>query len=224
MEGVSDMGRNASLLKQFMTREGHCCVPQSHKEDGANLGAWVTHQRQLKRTGTLDADGDELLEEIGFEWVLFERRTNVPWEEILSLLKQFKKREGHCNVPRWHEEDGTSLGLWVKTQRQFKRKEKLDPDREEALEDIGFQRGASATWDETHAMLQEFKKKREGHCNVPHSHKEDRCSLGSWANKQRTFKKVGKPDPDRDKLLEEVGFQWMASATWDEMHPCSTNS
>jgi hypothetical protein len=146
-------------------------------------------------------------------------RPRVPWEETLSSLKEFKKREGHCNVPQSHKEDGTSLGLWVKNQRQLKRKEKLDPDREEALEDIGFQWGASATWDKMHAMLQEFKK-REGHCNVFQSHKEDEHHLGKWANNQRTFKKVGKPDPDRDKLLEEVGFQWRASVTWDEMHPC----
>ena len=46
-----------------------CCnVPQSHKEDGANLGLWVSKQRQLKRKETLNADRETRLEDVGFGW------------------------------------------------------------------------------------------------------------------------------------------------------------
>jgi hypothetical protein len=53
-------------------------------------------------------------------------------------LQQYKKREGHCNVPQSHTEDEANLGMWVNTQRQLKKKEKLDPDRRKLLDDFGF--------------------------------------------------------------------------------------
>jgi hypothetical protein len=102
MEGVSDIGRNACPVKRIHK------APRSHKEDEANLGAWVTRQRHLKKTGQLDWHHQKNLEKIGFEWFL-----EVPWKETFSTLKQFKKHEGHCNVPKSHKEDGANLGAWT---------------------------------------------------------------------------------------------------------------
>jgi hypothetical protein len=62
---------------------------------------------------------------------------SAAWEEILPLMKEFKKREGHCNVPRSHKEDGASLGAWVNSQRRAKKMGKLDADRERRLEEVG---------------------------------------------------------------------------------------
>jgi hypothetical protein len=73
------------LLKRFNEREGHCTVPRSHKEDGVNLGFWVSNQRQLKKTGKLDPYRRTILEAIGFEWrVLVERNANLPRKVIDS--------------------------------------------------------------------------------------------------------------------------------------------
>jgi ribosomal protein L7Ae-like RNA K-turn-binding protein len=131
-------------------------------------------------------------------------------------LQQFTKREGHCNVPQSHTEDEANLGTWVNTQRQLKTKEKLDPDRKRRLEEIGFKWVASATWDEMHALLRQFKK-REGHCYVPQSHIEDKANLGTWVTTQRQLKTRDKLDPDRKKRLEDIGFEWrLPSARWDE--------
>jgi hypothetical protein len=47
------------------------------------------------------------LEEIGLEWGL----SSATWDETYALLKQSKKREGHCNVPQRHTEDGANLGM-----------------------------------------------------------------------------------------------------------------
>jgi hypothetical protein len=197
-----------ALLQQFKKREGHCNVPKSHQEDKANLGIWVSNQRQLKTKDKLDSDRQGQLEQIGFEWVLHSAKR----DEIHALLQQFKKREGHCKVPQFHREDGVQLGQWVKTQHQLKRKEKLDPDRQKWLEDIGFEWGLpAATWDESCALLKQFKK-REGHCNVPNSHQEDEANLGYWVSNQRQLKTKEKLDPDRLKRLEEIGFNWARRA------------
>lgn len=37
-----------NYLKTFKEREGHCRVPPDHKENGYNLGSWVSVQRGLK--------------------------------------------------------------------------------------------------------------------------------------------------------------------------------
>jgi hypothetical protein len=193
-----------ALLKQFKTREGHCSVPSLHTEDGANLGTWVAYQRQLKKKEKLDPDRETQLLEISFEWGL----ASATWDEMYALLKQFKKREGDCIVPSLHTEDGSNLGTWVASQRQLKKKEKLNPDRETQLLEIGFEWVVvlpSATWDEMYDLLKQFKT-REGHCKVPRSHAEDGANLGTWVNNQRQLKKKEKLDPDREKRLEEIGF------------------
>ena len=98
--------------------------------------------------------------------------------------------------------------MWVSTQRQFKKKGKLDPERRKILEEIGFQWGVTlATWEETVFSYQQSKK-REGHCNVPRSHEEDGIKLGTWVNSQRRNKGKGKLHPKRQKILEEIGFEW----------------
>ena len=122
------------LLQQFKEREGHCNVPQSHGEDRVKLGAWVFTQRQLERSKKIKPERQKILEEIGFKWAV-----SPTWDEMHALLKQFKKREGHCNVPASHTENGANLGSWVVNQRQSKKTGKLDPGRQTILEETGIE-------------------------------------------------------------------------------------
>lgn len=55
-----------SKLKQFYAREGHYRVPQKHKEDGYNLGYWVSDQRKIK--AKVSPERLERLEALGFVW------------------------------------------------------------------------------------------------------------------------------------------------------------
>jgi AraC-like DNA-binding protein len=193
-----------ALLQQFKKREGHCKVPQSHTEDGANLGMWMNTQRHLKKKESLDPERQKRLEEIGLEWGL----ARATWDESYTLLQQFKKREGHCNVPQSHSEDGANLGIWVNNQRQLKKKETLDPERQNRLEEIGFEWGlANVTWDEKYLLLKRFQE-REGHCKVPRSHTEDGANLGMWMSTQRQRNRKEMLDPKRQKRLEEICFEW----------------
>jgi hypothetical protein len=207
-----------AILQQFKKREGHCNVRRSHTEDGANVGVWVSAQRQLNRKETLDPERQKRLEEISFDWGLTFTAT---WDDTYALLKQFKKREGHCNVPLSHTEDGANVGAWARTQRKLKRKETLDSERQKRLEEISFDWGSTraATWDETYALLKQFKK-REGHCNVPLSHTEDGANVGVWVSAQRQLNRKETLDPERQKRLEEISFDWglTYTAKWDEMY------
>jgi len=53
-------------LVTFKEREGHCRVPQAHKEGDHRLGIWVGTQRAKK--ANLTPERLQRLDEIGFVW------------------------------------------------------------------------------------------------------------------------------------------------------------
>ena len=53
-------------LQAFKEREGHCSVPQGHKEGEYPLGTWVSRQRVKK--DKLTPERIERLEALGFVW------------------------------------------------------------------------------------------------------------------------------------------------------------
>ena len=98
--------RKFALLEQFQGRECHIDVPWLFEENGIKLGTWVGKQRRLYKKGKLDECYQHRLEKLGVSW---DPHTEQ-WERNFILLKQYKEREGHCNVPNSHEEDGVKLG------------------------------------------------------------------------------------------------------------------
>jgi len=122
-----------ALLTQFQEREGQCNVLQKHKEDGQNLGIWLTTQRNLQKKGALDARRKASLEEAGVVWDPFDEK----WNSMFVLFRQFQKREGHCRVLHKHKEDGQNLGTWLNTQRNLQKIGTLDARRKSRLEKVG---------------------------------------------------------------------------------------
>jgi len=129
----TDWEKGFSLLKSYKERMGNCRVPKTHEEDGFHLGQWVRSQRY---SNVLSEDRRRRLDHLGFVWGLFQ----AAWNKGLGYLIIFKKREGHCRVPRGHKESGYSLGSWVKAQRHNK---SLSEERREQLCKLGFD------WSET---------------------------------------------------------------------------
>src|SRR5262249_22019144 len=163
-------------LIAYKEREGHCRVPFKHMENGFRLGQWVGTQRD--NPDTLSARRRQQLDELGFVWDVLQ--TN--WEEGLCHLITYKKREGHCRVPRNHMENGFRLGQWVVTQRHS---QTLSEARRRQLDELGFVWDARETdWEEGLRYLTIYKE-REGHCRVPQRHKENGFRLGQWVNVRR---------------------------------------
>ena len=50
-------------------------------------------------------------------------------------------------------------------------------------------------------------KEQHGNCAVPVKYEED-PALGFWVKKQRNLKSSGKMREDREKMLNDLGFQW----------------
>jgi hypothetical protein len=207
------------LLEEFKNREGHCDVPSLYTEkDGKKLGYWIVNQRQAKRRGDIVQEREKRLDDLGISWNI-EKNS---WEKYMSLMERFQHREGHCEVPSRHLEQGLKLGVWVRAQRAFQARGVLDSARVQSLDEIGFvwELTMESMWVRNLSLLKRYKE-REGHCNVPRSHREDGAPLGRWVATQRSQKTL---DQDRRQRLEEVGllmdgflsYQQRKDMRWEE--------
>jgi hypothetical protein len=71
-------------------------------------------------------------------------------------------------------------------------------------------------WEDMFTAMETYKK-REGHCNVPSSYKEDGAILGSWVMRQRQAKEKGILSIDKERRLEVLGIVWNPiEAHWEE--------
>jgi superfamily II DNA/RNA helicase len=197
-------------LLEFKKNNGYCNVPDRWPDD-PQLGKWVGKQRTKRNNGLLSNERIERLDEIGFIWDVL----SANWEEMFEDLLEFKKKNGHCNVPsRWSE--NPKLSRWVSTQREFCKNRKLSDSRVKRLEEAGFEWNIRETnWDEMFSVLLKFKEKK-GHCNVTRDWIEN-PDLSYWVSKQRDNYRKGLLSPDRIKRLEQIGFIWdTIENSWEE--------
>jgi hypothetical protein len=126
------------------------------------------------------------------------------WQRGFSALKKFKRREGHCRVPRFHLEGKYRLGQWVAVQRYSK--DILAPKRKARLNELGFiWSRRDWLWDKGFAALAAFEA-REGHCLVPALHIERKHKLGYWVSTQRRKKNI--MSKEHKRRLNKIGFVW----------------
>ena len=198
-------------------------------EETKKLSRWMLHQRQAKKRGDLSESRISALNEIGFLWQKNFRRTGPrvastgtveepatrTWDEMFSELVDFFKLHGHCNVP----DDWTAqpeLDCWVTQQRRDKNQNRLTPEQVSRLEEIGFAWSThDGGWDAMFAKLVE-------HMRPMHNGKPRDAvvsdELRGWMLTQRQFKKRGDLNPEREKRLTGIGFEWEPfSAQWETM-------
>ena len=104
-----------NLLKAYKEEYGDCLVPQAYTtEDGIRLGSIVSCIRSGLRKTT--PEEKKILDSFGFVWRVRER--SLSFNEVVSLLKEYKKEYGNSLVPQAYiTEDGIRLGMIVKNIR-----------------------------------------------------------------------------------------------------------
>jgi hypothetical protein len=208
---------DVSLLERFKGREGHCNVPRVHTEDGMKLGSWLNTQRQHKKKGSLQLDRQRRLGEIGIVWETSEAETDSTWNEKLSLLQQYRDREGHCHVPTLYEEDGVKLGKWLSARRRQRKEGTLDIDKQHRLESIGVSWDAMEARRERDHFLQKRYESREEHGDgPPQLQKRDGDRLGKALSDQRRQKKKGTFHPEKQREIDpiDVSRQARRKSAW----------
>ena len=130
------------------------------------------------------------------------------WNERFVALQEFKKVEGHTNVPQGHDDSGLQYfvvniksGTRPLTEVQIKK-----------LNSIGFdwetrEQKEEKLWQDMFQRLLDYRKEH-GHTNVPAGYGE-KPFLGRWVDKQRYNHSRGLLAKHRVEQLEEIGdFQW----------------
>ncbi len=195
-------------LRAFKARHGHCRV-RARFPDHPGLGKWVIKQRVQYRRGTLAATRRRILDNLGFVWR--DRRSTASdavWERKYAALAEFKRRHGHCLpiVPGLRQP--RILRPWVGRQRTLYRQGRLDPERRQRLERLGFVWDAfEVAWQTMFRRLVAFKR-RHGDFVVPTKRYHAVPKLATWTVNQRIAKRRGRLAPHRVRQLEEVGFPW----------------
>jgi hypothetical protein len=97
------------------------------------------------------------------------------WEDRLSELADYRKIQGHCNVPRNNKENASWLiGSQPKGALQVARRKEIvyDFPRIQELESLGFEWNGRRRLEDRLSELADYRK-IHGHCNVPRNNSEN---------------------------------------------------
>jgi hypothetical protein len=188
-------------LEAYKQVHGHCNVPQKYTET-PGLGQWVHRQREEYLIGNLNFERKSKLDQIGFVW-----NTSIScWELRYAELESYKQVHGHCNVPQRYPET-PGLGQWVNRQREENRSRNSNLEWKSKLDHLGFVWNIyMSCWEKRYDQLERYKQNHKD-CNVPHLYIEI-PGLGRWVARQRTEYRKDQIPPEREELLNKIGFQW----------------
>ncbi|CAE6932757.1 unnamed protein product, partial [Symbiodinium sp. KB8] len=161
--------------------------------------AWPQDIRELFVEGT-----ELTLEQLGQAIIVALSDPESVWHFHADLVRCFRLREGHTNVPEDHQEVGLPLGRWLHEQRGAAREGELPIRHLERLEELGVgvpdtkstARRKDEEWDHRYGQLLAYRA-REGDCDVE--------SLLKWLRKQSAAHKKGKLTKAKRRLLEALG-------------------
>ncbi|MFA7061805.1 MAG: Helicase associated domain protein [Pedobacter sp.] len=197
----SQWDKSFSELIAYKTEHENLKVP--HSTNG--LGGWISQQRKGRKKGQISEDRIRRLDEIGFDWDPMDSQ----WEASFSELVAYKTEHGDIKVPQ----SATSLVLWIKNQRQSRKKGDLSEDRIRRIDEIGFDWDHfESQWERTFSKLLAYKMEH-GDTNAPQS----TTLLGDWVVLQRQNRKIGQLSEDKIRRLDEICFDWDPLGTqWEE--------
>lgn len=83
-------------IQHQLQNSGHCQLKRKHPEN-PQLGEWCHRQRKLAHRNELEENKHKLLSDLGF--VFWVRDTNKSWDDHFKMLVEFRRKNGHVNVP-----------------------------------------------------------------------------------------------------------------------------
>ena len=193
-----------SELVEFFKLQGHCNVQIDWKAN-PELARWVAYQRLAKRQNRLTEEQLRQMDQIGFAWNVHDGDWDAMFANLVEHLRPM-----HNGKPR-NVVMSAELRRWTLTQRQFKKRGELEPEREQKLTGIGFEwQPYSQQWQEMFDALCKFRAEQR-HCRVPAKWPKNQ-KLASWVATQRARKTEGKLSGDRIAKLDALGFSWRVNA------------
>jgi superfamily II DNA or RNA helicase len=199
------------LLADFAARHGHASPGIHDVVDGFNLGRWVQKERAAIREGRRSVERAARLRALP-GWV--DHTRDAAWEHGYARLVAWAAANGEIPPQTWVCEDGFTLGGWVCTQRERRRRGRLDASRAARLETVpGWAWDPIGdTWAAGLEALRRYSN-REGTAEVPGGWVDaSGFPLGSWCGTQRVNR--DRMPAERAAALEAVpGWTWSVPAT-----------
>lgn len=155
------------------------------------------------------------------------------WMIYFDALNKYCEQYGTCNVPYkviYQLVDGTPvrLGRWIDKQRQYYRKNRLKPARQELLQDLvnkgrlKWRLFGTETVDDTRSWEMRYNSlvnyaKENNNCDISHNYfvkiDKETIKLGQWLTSQRQLKRSGKLPSEHEKQLQALVDQGLMN--WD---------
>jgi hypothetical protein len=207
----------------------------------SKLVKWIKQQKEDYKNGILSKLQIDLLKELDFDWTIDPPPT---WDDMYQELVQYRTNHGSALI---NGKINSILAKWTQQQRKDYNRGRLDEDKIERLEKLGFEwYPEDVHWNAMFHRLDNFRKKYNTTL-VPQKFAEDR-PLANWVKHQRTMygKYVSNIDHtenanddmlwsiayelqsriisnqthfDRMKKLTDLGFVWDAhELEWMEMY------
>jgi superfamily II DNA or RNA helicase len=197
--------------REFHAEHGHLRVPRMRDGALCPLYRWLDNARGLRRRGHLAPHVVAALEELGIIWN--PRRSR--WEQGMALLRAYRDRTGHVDVPTQYVVDGFALGDWLAKERAAIRAGERDQGSVTALRDLGVTseaqrsgQGRRPRWASPKglAAARQFYE-CHGHLNVPYGTRYAGIDLGRWLSDVRAALRRGEVPPPLDKEFDAMGLE-----------------
>lgn len=195
-------------LQEFSVRYGVADPgPAYVGPDGRRLGVWAATQRQRFSDGELLKWQVELLEPLpGWDWSRSRSSRQLPWDEALQKLQQFRQESPASDPPSsYFTDDNFPLGSWLTRQRELARAGRLTADQLRRLDAVGFtmKNRNEQKRERLFAALEAFAA-RNGHWRTPVVCRVDGLSLGTWATRLRQQYEKGALSPEDARRAERL--------------------
>ena len=204
-------------LVQYHKKYGHCLI--STAKEYIALYNWVGSQRHRKKRGSISGQEEDLLNEIGFVWVLrkkkvkYKRGVRLPWEERFSLLIDFKQKYKSIDNEELFvtlKEENEVLFYWLKEQVLKHQRGRLVQEKKELLDThfgdswMQLSKPIPKGWVEHYEELRVFYRKYK-HCHVTKVYKT-RTNFVKWVWGQISDYNKGKLHWEKVRLLDQLNF------------------
>jgi Helicase associated domain len=218
---------NYEKLVEFTRTYGHTLVPNLFVNGKPEcLGRWVRAQRTSYLQNTLPAYRKELLEELGFIWMVLARghssgsrsMCHLSWKEMYARLLSYRQDHGDCRVPSDYSQD-EQLAHWVEELRSGLKTGSIHPARIERLDAIGFlttKENYATHWNEQFENLVSYQNQHNSTV-VTHT---SAGRLLRWTIAQRYLYRRRLLWKEQEERLQSIGFDWCSHSSSSPLAPC----
>ncbi|MCD7885010.1 MAG: Helicase associated domain protein [Lachnospiraceae bacterium] len=125
------------LVKKWYRENGTLAIPQDTVADGVWIGKWLASQKKMLEEGKLSRGQAELLSGLPTDGMV---KASAHWIEMYQDAKEYVENHGDlAGVPRdFLGKRGTNLYTWILNQRRTRRAGKMNEEKIQLLDAIGF--------------------------------------------------------------------------------------